>query len=74
MVRMFIRHEVADYDTWRAVYDGFDRGALGVVDAAVFRSLDGPNDVTVLHDFETAEAAHAFTEAASSRARCAAPA
>jgi hypothetical protein len=24
MVRMFIRHQVADYPAWRAVYDEFD--------------------------------------------------
>ena len=63
MVRMFIRHEVADYDAWREVYDGFDRSALGVVEHAVYRSLDDPNDVTVVHDFQSAESAHAFSEA-----------
>jgi hypothetical protein len=60
MIRMFIRHEVADYDAWRAVYDAFDRQALGVQAHAVYRSLDDPNDVTVWHDFESAEAAHGF--------------
>jgi heme-degrading monooxygenase HmoA len=63
MVRMFIRHEVADYDAWRAVYDGFDRSRLGVTDHAVYRSLDDPNDITVSHDFESADAARAFTSA-----------
>lgn len=63
MVRMFVRHEVADYDSWRAGYDSFDRSALGVTDHAVYRSLDDPNDVTVSHDFESAEAAHAFASA-----------
>ena len=63
MVRMFLRHEVADYDAWREVYDRFDRGRLGVVSAAVYRSLDDPNDVTVVHDFESTESAHAFADA-----------
>lgn len=63
MIRMFVRHEVSDYEAWRKVYDGFDRSALGVVSAAVYRSLDDPNDVTVVHDFESAEAAHAFADA-----------
>jgi hypothetical protein len=62
MVRMFIRHEVADFDAWRAVYDDFDREALGVVAHAVYRSLDDPNDVTVVHDFQASETAHAFVE------------
>jgi heme-degrading monooxygenase HmoA len=63
MVRMFIRHEVADYDAWREVYDSFDRSALGVIDHAVYRSVDDPNDITVSHDFESADAARAFTSA-----------
>jgi heme-degrading monooxygenase HmoA len=60
MVRMFIRHEVADYDAWRTVYDGFDRRALGVLDASVCRSVDDPNEVTVVHDFGSEEAAREF--------------
>jgi heme-degrading monooxygenase HmoA len=60
MVRMFVRHEVADYEAWRRVYDGFDRRALGVVADAVYRSLDDPNDVTVVHDFESEDTARAF--------------
>jgi hypothetical protein len=48
-VRMYIRHDVADYVTWRKVYDGFDaeRRGLGVIGHAVYRSVDNPNDVTV---------------------------
>jgi hypothetical protein len=62
MVRLFVRHNVADYDAWRKVYDDFDaeRRPLGVVDDAVYQSIDDPNDVTVWHDFDTAEAARAF--------------
>src|SRR5262245_24038172 len=52
MVRLFIRHDVADYDAWRQVYDEFDstRRGLGVTGDAVFQSVDNPNDVTVWHD------------------------
>lgn len=62
MVRLFIRHDVADYDAWRQVYDEFDatRRGMGVTGDAVFQSIDNPNDVTVWHDFETAEAAQAL--------------
>jgi hypothetical protein len=61
-VRMYVRHDVADYAAWRKVYDGFDaeRTGLGVTAQAVYRSLDNPNDVTVSHDFKTSEAAKAF--------------
>ena len=61
-VRMYVRHEVADYAAWRKGYDGFDatRRKLGVTGQAVYQSLDNPNDVTVTHDFKTADKAKAF--------------
>jgi quinol monooxygenase YgiN len=61
-VRMYIRHDVTDYAAWRKVYDGFDaeRRGMGVSGHAVYRSVDNPNDVTVWHDFKSAEAAKAF--------------
>jgi hypothetical protein len=61
-VRMYVRHDVADYAAWRKVYDAFDaeRRGMGVTAHAVYQSIDNPNDVTVLHDFETGEAAKAF--------------
>lgn len=61
-VRMYVRHEVADYAAWRKTYDAFDvtRKKMGVTAQAVYRSADNPNDITVTHDFKTAEAAKAF--------------
>jgi hypothetical protein len=57
-----VRHNVDDYEAWRKGYDEFDaeRGPMGVTGDAVFQSIDNPNDVTVWHDFDTAEAARAF--------------
>jgi hypothetical protein len=62
MVRLFVRLNVADFETWRKEYDQFygERGALGVLGAAAFQLVDNPNDVTVWHDFETADIARAF--------------
>lgn len=69
MVRMFVRHPVEDFDSWKEVYDDFDeeRRGMGVVGDAVFQSVDDPEDVTVWHDFENEETARAF--AASDRLR-----
>lgn len=69
MVRMFVRHEVDDYSTWRRAYDDFDeeRQGMGVRDDAVYRSVDNENDVTAYHDFDDADSAQAF--AASPRLR-----
>jgi hypothetical protein len=62
MVRLFARMSVADYETWRKAYDQFygERSAMGVLGAAAFQLVDDPNDVTVWHDFETAEVASSF--------------
>ncbi len=62
MVRLFVRHNVADYKTWRKVYDEFDaeRRTMGVSGHAVFQSVDDPNDVTVWHDFSTPDQAKRF--------------
>jgi ABC-type sugar transport system substrate-binding protein len=61
-VHMFVRHEVADYGTWKKAYDGFraTQKKLGVVAQAVYQSTDNPNDVTVTHDFHSLEKAKAF--------------
>jgi len=62
-VRLFVRHNVADYATWRKAYDGFAETQRkgGVVAQAVYRSESSPGDVTVVHDFKSAGAARAFT-------------
>ena len=61
-VRMFVRHEVADYAVWRKAYDSFApmQKKMGVIYKTVYQSTDDPNDVTVIHDFHSLEAAKAF--------------
>ena len=67
MVRLYARHPVTDYATWRAAYDGFDaeRSEMGVTGHAVYQAVDDPNDITIWHDFNTGDEAAAF--AASTR-------
>ena len=62
MVRMFVRHQVADYPTWRSVYDSLDetRTSMGVTGHEVFRSTADDCDVTAWHDFESEDAAQTF--------------
>lgn len=62
-VHLFVRHEVADYATWRKAYDGFHatQVKMGVVAQAVYQSTDNPNDVTVTHVFHSLDKAKAFT-------------
>ena len=69
MVRMFARHSVTDFATWKQSYDDFDaeRKGMGVVGDAVYQAADDPNNVTVWHDFETLEAAQSFMDSARLR-------
>ena len=62
MVRLFVRHEVTDYATWRKRYDAFnsERRSLGVTSHAVYRSVERDTDITVTHDFGTLAEAKAF--------------
>ena len=71
MVRLYIRHRVADYDAWRNAYDDFagQQQAAGVRAEAVYQSLDDPDDVTVWHDFDDAGAAQAFVGSAAASRR-----
>jgi len=64
MVRLFVRHSVADFAAWRAAYDAFDveRRSMGVIDDGVFQAVDDARDVTAWHDFATLESARAFLD------------
>jgi hypothetical protein len=66
MIRLFVRHDVADFQAWKKVYDEFDseRSGMGVTGHAVFQSESDPNNVTVVHDFESMETARSFLESA----------
>ncbi len=69
MVRMFVRHRVADYATWRTAYDGLDpqRQQMGAAGHDVFRTLGDENDVTVWHDFDSQGAAQSFASSSHLR-------
>ncbi len=69
-VRMFVRHEVSDYGTWRKAFNSFaaTQKKLGVIHKAVYQSTDNPNDVTVVHDFHSLDIAKAFAASAELKA------
>jgi hypothetical protein len=50
MSSVFIRHRVADFDTWKAAFDehGAARRDHGLVDAGLLRDDDDANMVTIL--------------------------
>lgn len=71
MITLFVRHTVADYAAWRKAYDAYGpvQTEMGVKAQAVYRSIDDPNDVTVTHEFDTAEEARAMVSSADLRSK-----
>ena len=62
MIKLFARHQVADFGQWREAYTNFSslREKYGVRADEVFQGTEDPNDVTVTHDFDSLEASQAF--------------
>jgi hypothetical protein len=62
MALSLVLHRVADYDAWRKVYDSFAdaQKAGGVTKESVHRLAGDPDNVLVLHYFDTVDAAKAF--------------
>lgn len=69
-VTSFVRHMVTDYDTWRQHYDAFQdtEEAKPIKSGTVFRSVDDPLDVTVVHEFDNITDAKALLESPALRA------
>ncbi|MGB8624451.1 MAG: hypothetical protein WCD16_16705 [Paracoccaceae bacterium] len=67
MVRLFVRHPVADFEKWHAGYRKAAalRAEHGVKQDTVWQAVDAPNDVTVSHVFDSAEAAKSFSTSAA---------
>ena len=62
MATLFVRHDVADFATWKQSYDDFEteRSALGVTGHGVYQADGKPNSVTIYHHFDSMEAAKSF--------------
>jgi hypothetical protein len=62
---VIVRHRVSDYAAWREMYDDFaDLEQAGVGKSrGVYRAINDPNDVLVIHGFETAADAELFSAA-----------
>jgi heme-degrading monooxygenase HmoA len=65
MVYLEVRHTVADYAKWRAVFDNHEAarqsfGATGV--KQVYRGLEDPNAITVITEWKSVEDAQRFSQ------------
>ena len=68
-VTAMVQHRVADYGTWRKVYDEFEatQKTGGVTHQSVYRAKDDPNNLLVTHGFATTADAEAFLGGAELR-------
>lgn len=59
-----VRHKVADYSTWKPVFDehASARREVGSKGGYVFRSADDPNEVIILIEVADLERAREFAE------------
>ena len=55
-----VNHDVEDYDRWKAVFDSVPPSTGGALFHRINRSVDNPNNITVVAGFESADAASAF--------------
>ncbi|MGH3471946.1 MAG: hypothetical protein ACRDPG_07865 [Nocardioidaceae bacterium] len=57
-----VRHTVADYATWRPVYDSLNslRAEYGCTGQQVLRDPGNANDLFITHDFPSVEKATGF--------------
>ena len=57
MVTLLIHHRVADYETWRPVYDRVTAGPIGerVRSHWILRGLDDPNLVVIVETYDSRE-------------------
>jgi hypothetical protein len=59
---VMVQHRVRDYDAWKPVFDehGEVRRRHGATGHVIYRSLDDPNDVTVVNFFPSRQQAEAL--------------
>jgi heme-degrading monooxygenase HmoA len=64
MPSLLIRHHVADYPTWKAVFDEYEssRRANGSQGGWLFRNADDPQEVLLLLEWDDLERARLFAD------------
>ncbi|MFQ5623386.1 MAG: putative quinol monooxygenase [Paracoccaceae bacterium] len=69
MATMMVRHKVADFDGWKAVFDEVRpmREEAGEKSATLYRDVDDPNTITALFEWDSLENAQAYAGSARLR-------
>jgi len=66
MIKMNVRHTVADFNKWKVVFDEVEpmRKKAGSTGVHVFRNYDNPNEVLVITEWINKEQADKFGQSA----------
>ena len=57
-----VNHDIEDYDRWKAVFDEYVESQGSILFHRINRNVDNPNNITVVHGFESVEAARAYVD------------
>jgi hypothetical protein len=70
MATLIVKHRVADFDTWKAVFDGMNgtRAAYGWTGHLVLRDAHDPNVVTIVNRAANLDRAKAYAASPELRA------
>lgn len=62
MVHVLVRHKVADFNRWKEAFDAhvMTRRRAGEISFRLFHSIENPNEVFLLLDWESADMARKF--------------
>jgi hypothetical protein len=62
MAKLLVHHKVQDYSAWRKIFDEDDkrRAEYGSTGVQVLKSANDPNDLTVIMDYPSVDAAKPF--------------
>jgi len=62
MAKLLVHHKVQDYSAWRQIFDEDEqrREEYGSTGVQVLKSASDPNDLTVIMDYPSVDAAKAF--------------
>ncbi len=71
MVHVLVHHKVADFPRWKEAFDShvLARQRAGELSFRLFHSIEDSKDITMLFDWESAEAARRFMTSSELRQR-----
>ncbi len=67
MAHFLVHHKIEDYKTWKTVFDGHSslRSEAGSLGGKVFRSINNPNELFVLLEWDSLANAQKFAQSDS---------